>query len=94
MQWFSTRAFEQGAVFYPEMDGPHNVNTFAIGFGPLLFFNVLQWGVKINTGFKKEYGSKIWPLKFSGGLTMPQIELNEDEVNGIASLLPLLEEDV
>jgi hypothetical protein len=90
--WFSTRAYDPDVDFRPDMNGPHNANTFALGFGRVLFLCIFQWGIRIDTKFSRKRAAKLWPMRYSGGLSLPEIELGDDEVNAIARLLPLIGE--
>jgi hypothetical protein len=93
--WFSTRAYQIAKPeTFPDLAGPHNANTFAFGFGRILFLCVFQWGIRIDTGFSRKHAAKLWPMKASGGLVLPELELDEDEVNSVARLLPLINEGV
>jgi hypothetical protein len=91
--WFSTRIYDLDANFRPAKDGPHNANTFALGFGRILFLCFFQWGIRIDTGFSRKHAAKLWPMRASGGFDLPEIEVDEHEVNRLAHLLPLFADD-
>jgi len=91
--WFSSRVRDPNTDFRPNFSDPHNVNTFALGFGRALFLCVFQWGVRIDTGFSRKHAAKLWPMRLNRGLQLPSVELDEDEVNAVARLLPLAAED-
>lgn len=70
------------------MDEPHNANTYALGFGRIIFFMMYYWNVSLHPSFPKLFATKIWPPPYDR-ITTPKLALvDEDEVNAVANLLP------
>lgn len=84
--WYSSRV--RTPEFQPSMAEPHNVNTFTLGFGQIIFFMILQWGVRIDPSVTGAAGAKLWRPRPGRKLHLPKEPLNVLAADDLATCLP------